>query len=382
MKKNKTAELFFVLFILAVMSVGIFILQNGMEKLQNVKQQSVYIPETRDLYNNYGLKNDQSLSKTRILETQDQVIYTDRIFNINQISEDHISYAADIMKALQKKSGKDAYIMPIPERAVFESGYENEKEKYNNFTEKLEASFSDSSVVLNPLSELEKHQYEYIYFRTGNSWTMRGAFYGAQVILGELGYDKENLDAYREYVFGTFEGNLLLEALEKYTTDEIKKDIENMEKEPFYIYMNGSNPNREELTFENKAGQLQTLKRQMIQFNSSGSNAVIGSDYDYSIVEGKGKGQRKGNLLLIADTRGKMMISYLSEIFEKVYVSNIYEDVDLIQNLDEILEKYNIEYIIWAQDVAETGNRSYMRALNPLLKEGGVSDVGTDSSGN
>ena len=378
MKKNKTAELVLVLLILIVMSAGILILQNGMEKLQNVKQQSVYIPETRDLYNDYGLKNNQSLSKNKILETQDQVIYTDRIFNINQISEDYISYAADILKALQKKTGKDTYIMPIPERAVFESGYENEKEKYSDFTEKLKSSFSDPSVVLNPLSELEQHQDEYIYFRTANSWTMRGAFYGAQVILGELGYDKENLDAYREYVFGTFEGNLLLEALEKYTTDKIKKDIENMEKEPFYIYMNGSNPNREELTFENKAGQLQTLKRQMIQFNSSGSNTVIGSDYDHSIVEGKGKGQIKGNLLLIADTRGKMMISYLSEIFEKVYVSNIYEDVDLIQNLDEILEKYNIEYVIWAQDVAETGNRSYMKALNPLLKEGGVSDVGTD----
>ena len=378
MKKNKTTELFFVLLILIVMSAGILILQNGMEKLQNVKPQSVYVPEARDLYNNYGLKNDQSLSKIKILETQDQVIYTDRIFNINRISEDHISYAADIMKALQKKSGKDTYIMPIPERAVFESGYENEKEKYSDFIEKLEASFSDPSVVLNPLSELEKHQDEYIYFRTENSWTMRGAFYGAQVILGELGYEEENLDAYRKYVFGTFDGNLLLEALEKNTTDEIKKDIENMEKEPFHIYMNGSNPNCEELTFENKEGQLQTLKRQMIQFNSSGSNAVLGSDYEHSVVEGRGKGQRKGNLLLIADTRGKMMISYLSEIFEKVYVSNIYEDADLIQNLDEILEKYNIEYIVWAQDVAETGNMSHMMALNPLLKEGGMSDVRTD----
>ena len=78
------------------------------------------------------------------------------------------------------------------------------------------------------------------------------------------------------------------------------------------------------------------------------------------------------------DGRGKMMISYLSEVFEKVYVSNIYEDADLIQNLDEILEKYNIEYIVWAQDVAETGNMSHMMALNPLLKEGGMSDVRTD----
>ena len=378
MKKNKTAELLLVLFILIVMSSGILILQNGMEKLQNVKQQSVYVPEKRDLYNNYGLKNDQSLSKTKILETQDQVIYTDRIFNINRISEDHISYAADIMKALQKKSGKDTYIMPIPERAVFESGYENEKEKYSDFIEKLEASFSDPSVVLNPLSELEKHQDEYIYFRTEDSWTMRGAFYGAQVILGELGYEEENLDAYRKYVFGNVDGKLISSAAVEYTTDEIYEKIKNIEKDPFYIYINGSNPNREELTFKNKQNQIQTVKRNMIQFNNSGTNAVIATSYMHSVVEGRGKGKRKGNLLLIADTRGKMMISYLSEIFEKVYVSNIYGDADLIQNLDEILEKYNIEYVIWAQDVAETGNRSYMKALNPLLKEGGVSDVGTD----
>ena len=378
MKKNKTAELLLVLLILIVMSSGILILQNGMEKLQNVKQQSVYVPEKRDLYNNYGLKNDQSLSKIKILETQDQVIYTDRIFNINRISEDHISYAADIMKALQKKSGKDTYIMPIPERAVFESGYENEKEKYSDFIEKLEASFSDPSVVLNPLSELEKHQDEYIYFRTEDSWTMRGAFYGAQVILGELGYEEENLDAYRKYVFGNVDGKLISSAAVEYTTDEIYEKIKNIEKDPFYIYINGSNPNREELTFKNKQNQIQTVKRNMIQFNNSGTNAVIATSYMHSVVEGRGKGKRKGNLLLIADTRGKMMISYLSEIFEKVYVSNIYGDADLIQNLDEILEKYNIEYVIWAQDVAETGNKSYMKALNPLLKEGGVSDVGTD----
>ena len=378
MKKNKTAELFLVLLILIIMSSGILILQNGMEKLQNVKQQSVYVPEARDLYNNYGLKNDQSLSKIKILETQDQVIYTDRIFNINRISEDHISYGADIMKALQKKSGKNTYIMPIPERAVFESGYENEKEKYSDFIEKLEASFSDPSVVLNPLSELEKHQDEYIYFRTEDSWTMRGAFYGAQVILGELGYEEENLDAYRKYVFGNVDGKLISSTAVEYTTDEIYEKIKNIEKDPFYIYINGSNPNREELTFKNKQNQIQTVKRNMIQFNNSGTNAVIATSYMHSVVEGRGKGKRKGNLLLIADTRGKMMISYLSEIFEKVYVSNIYGDADLIQNLDEILEKYNIEYVIWAQDVAETGNRSYMKALNPLLKEGGVSDVGTD----
>ena len=51
MKKNKTAEVFLVLLVLVVMSAGILILQNGMEKLQSVKQESVYVPETRDVYN-------------------------------------------------------------------------------------------------------------------------------------------------------------------------------------------------------------------------------------------------------------------------------------------------------------------------------------------
>lgn len=60
MKKNKTAEVFLVLLILIVMSAGILILQKGMEKLQNVKQESVYVPETRNLYNNYAIKLDMN----------------------------------------------------------------------------------------------------------------------------------------------------------------------------------------------------------------------------------------------------------------------------------------------------------------------------------
>lgn len=65
MKKNKTAEVFLVLLILIVMSAGILILQKGMEKLQNVKQESVYVPETRNLYNNYGLKMTSLFQKSK-----------------------------------------------------------------------------------------------------------------------------------------------------------------------------------------------------------------------------------------------------------------------------------------------------------------------------
>ena len=68
------------------------------------------------------------------------------------------------------------------------------------------------------------------------------------------------------------------------------------------------------------------------------------------------------------------MISVLSEVFDQVYVSNIDEDADFAGNLEKTIQEHDIEAILWAQNAAEIGRPSYMRALNPLLKEGGDSN--------
>lgn len=368
MKKSKILQLFLVLVVLLLLGTGTLILQNQMEQVQNSKKEKIYYPEKRDLYNGFGLKDNKTLSTKKLFEDAEQVAYTDRIFNINQTDPSQALYASDIAGVLQKKTGKKVYILPVPERGVFEVGYDSEKERYISYIEKMEKTLPDDTEVLNPLPEMEQHKDEHLYFRTENSWTMRGAFYGAQTFFKAIGYEEENLDAYREYAFGTFDGDLDNSVAKKCEPD-LAKTIKNIEGDIFYIYLNGSNPNCEEVTFENRKGKLQTMKRTMIQLNSSGEDAVIASDYYHSVVEGRGE----ENLLLITDTRGKMMISYLSELFHKVYVSNIYEDADFVENLEKIIDEYDIKYIIWAQDVAEMGKASYMRALNPLLKEGGKS---------
>ena len=61
----------------------------------------------------------------------------------------------------------------------------------------------------------------------------------------------------------------------------------------------------------------------------------------------------------------------MAKLVSKTYGDALFELALEENHLDEILDEYDIEYIIWAQDVAETGNRSYMKALNPLLKKGG-----------
>lgn len=374
MKLGKTAKLLLLFLLLLGFGGFLVILQNGLERLQRLPEEKVYYPETRDLYNGFGLPGKRRLSGQILVKSEEQVIYTDRILKLGKLQKEQIPYAAEMAGALSEKTGCEIYVMPVPERVVLEEGYEAKKEEYSGWIAELRETLPEGTVLLDPLPELEKHPDEYLYFRTENNWTMRGAFYGAQAALRAFGMEEENLEAYREYAFGSFDGNLMREAVKSCADDSMKDRIGSMEKDVFYIYINGANPNREELTLESRSGGIRTVKRSTILFNSSGSNAVVASDYEHSVVEGRGKGKREGNLLLITDPRGEMMISVLSEVFDQVYVSNIYEDTDFAQNLEKTIREHDIEVILWAQDAVEMGSSSYMKALNPLLKEGGDSN--------
>ena len=314
MKLGKTAKLLLLFLLLLGFGGFLVILQNGLERLQRLPEEKVYYPETRDLYNGFGLRGKRRLSGQILVESEEQVIYTDRILKLGKLQKEQIPYAAEMAGALAEKTGCEIYMMPVPERVVLEKGYEGRKAEYSGWVSELQEALPEGTVLLDPLPELEKHPDEYLYFRTENNWTMRGAFYGAQAVLRALGMEEENLTAYREYAFGSFNGNLMHRA------------------------------------------------------------AVIASNYLHSVVEGRGKGNREGNLLLITDSKGKMMISVLSEVFDQVYVSNIDEDADFAGNLEKTIQEHDIEAILWAQNAAEIGRPSYMRALNPLLKEGGDSN--------
>ena len=374
MKLGKTAKLLLLFLLLLGLGGFLVILQNGLEKLQRLPEEKVYYPETRDLYNGFGLLGKRRLSGQILMENEEQVIYTDRILKLGKLQKEQIPYAAGTAAALAEKTGCEIYVMPVPERVVLEKGYEDQKAEYSGWIAELQEALPEGTMLLDPLPEFEKHPDEYLYFRTENNWTMRGAFYGAQTAIRGLGMEEENLNAYREYAFGSFDGNLMRGAVKSCTDDSMKDVIQSMERDVFYIYINGANPNREELTLESRSGGIRTIKRPTIQFNSNGSNAVIASDYEHSVVEGRDKGNREGNLLLIADPRGKMMISVLSEVFDQVYVSNIYEDSDFVGDLEKTIREHDIEVILWAQDAAEMGRSSYMKALNPLLQEGGKPD--------
>ena len=250
---------------------------------------------------------------------------------------------------------------------MLEADFPEKTAEYKAFVEELKTCSGGGVTVLDPLPELLTHQDEYIHFRTENSWTMRGAFYGAQVFRRALGYEDESLDAYRVYVFGKFSGGLNTEAQSLLGDSEWSETIADMESDPFFIHIKGDDPNRQQLTFENSTGEMETIACSTIRMNSIGPSAVIGSNYCHSIVEGKGE----GSLILIADSSGQMLISYLTDLYGKIYIVNAHADRDFMQDLNTICSSLDVHQVLWAQRGFRVGNRSYMKALNPFMRKGG-----------
>ncbi len=366
MKLTKTKQLIIVfLFLLPAMLLTV-ILQNNVAAWKAEAQKVPYQLEKKDLYNQYGLEGNKELSANKLLEDEELVVYHDRIFKINQINPENALLAADISANMKSRiPGIEAfYLMPIPERAPFENGYEKEGDSYNLFVDRLRSSASSGVEVLDVFPKLKAHSQEYIYYRTRNSWTMRGAFYGAQVLRRALGYEEELLGEYRSYVFGKTNSELRTYVTKKYPQAPWIDKVENIEEDPSYIYIKGSNPNREVLTYKKRTGAENTLKRPTIQLNSLGNDAIIGMDYFHSVVEGSGEGA----ILFICDRRGKLLVPYLSDSYELAYVVNIYSDDSFHSDMERIVGEYNIKNIVWAQSVTEMGDNSYMRALNPFIQ--------------
>ena len=366
---NKPYSTLFLLALAIALAVGCVFLQEQAAALKSAEAEEVYHPELRDAYNSFGLPNQQSLSNRKLFEGNGIALYPDRVLRLDTYPAGGAQYAAETAAAVLEYAPEleAFYILPIPERAVLEADFPEKTAEYKAFVEELKTCSGGGVTVLDPLPELLAHQDEYIHFRTENSWTMRGAFYGAQVFRRALGYGDDDLNAYRTYMFETFKGGLRRDASSLLADSEWSDPIANMERDPFFIHIKGDEPNRQQLTLVNSTGEMETIACSTIQMNSIGPSAVIGSNYCHSIVEGKGE----GSLILIADSSGQMLISYLTDLYGKIYIVNAHRDRDFMQDLNTICSSLDVHQVLWAQRGFRVGNRSYMKALNPFMRKGG-----------
>lgn len=325
---------------------------------------------------NAGLKNvengaevetGQTLSQVVLYEDEEIVCYEDRILCHFYYEEKNTDRIAAIVKGMlgQCPALEHVFVLPVPYQIFLEEGYEEEKDAYLKYMEQLSLKLPEKGVLVDTLPVLEAHKSEYIFFKTEDTWTARGAYYGMEVICKELGMEPIPLEQYYEYVYASFRGGLrLVEALDSIESIEELKD-------QIYYYLLPDSVNMVEVMEIDGLGNKVSYKKPVVTPSIRNLGSFIGSRYLRAIVEGEPQeANNEGKyLLVVCDSAGRLLVPYLKDYYDGVYVVNIKLDDELYQDLNQIVEEYHISDVLYVQNTMEIGVSGYSKALNDFCEE-------------
>lgn len=301
-----------------------------------------------------------------IYEDENYVCYYDRILRIQGCDIQNAGNISDIIAGLCElcPSIEKAYIIPIPHRIVVEAGYEEVKASYEQYMTALSEGLPEKAYLVDTMKALQEHSEEYIFFRTEDAWTARGAYYGMQELCKMMQRDCIPLNEYEEYVYNSFLGSLVLkEELSDYIQPDIQYDS-------LYYYLLPDAVDDIEVIDTDASGERVCYKKSLITNSGTNLGAFIDGGYTRAIVEGESydKESPDEKILLICDGRGKLLAPYLKDYYDGVYVVNIREDYEFIDDIQKILDEYNISELVIAQSAIEMGAKGYYRALSKVLE--------------
>lgn len=305
------------------------------------------------------------LSQEILYENETFIIYSDRIINKFQYEKKSIENVRWILNGIQEEYSqlKNIYLMPIPTRGMLENPTGQCEKNYGEYINLLEGNLSSKTILVDTLEELKKHSDEYVYFRTEDSWTGRGAYYGAKVFFESMGISLADLGTFEEYRYNSFSGSLKRQALNQLSDDErVTSIIKNISSDSVYYYICEQNANRERIK-HSESGEW--ISQRMISEARMGTSTFVGSSWSEAIVEGNPKAEN-ATLLVICDGRGKILTPFLTEHYKKIYLINLYEDV---LSFTQILEEYQITDLLWAQTAQNVGEEAYSKLLNKYIKD-------------
>lgn len=341
-------------------AVGCVLVQglSAEEKTDVTAEQNAMI---KDRYNGYGLETGTGLSNRIVYESDSLVCYEDRILRKFQYDADHAERIAAMAEGMLGRCASldRIYVLPVPHRILVEEGYENEKELYLQYLDLISEKLPDKAVLVNALPALEEHKEEYIFFRTEDSWTAKGAYYGMEELCRVTGLQSVPLDRYEESMYCGFTGSLAKQ-----------KEISETENFSFpidrtYYYMLPGAENKVEIIQTDLSGETIRYKKPLITPSAGNTGAFIASSYTRAIVEGDAcdEEKRDNDILVVCDASGKMIVPFLKQYYAGVYVVNVREDYDFYKDINRIVDTYHIKEIVFAQNGFRMGATGYYRAL-------------------
>lgn len=310
---------------------------------------------------------EKAMLGTILYEDEEVVCYVDRAFLRFRYLESDVTRVRKLVDGMLQAcpSIEKVCVVPVPHRVFIEEGYEEDKKAYERYLQSLSFGMPAKGVVVNVLSEIQQHKDEDVFYRSANSWSPTGAYYGTQMICRELGIESIPLDRYYRYSYSSFRGGVLDNANLAFT-----QEIESIKDKNFY-YLLPNSPNMAEVIKKDDNGKKISYKKPIITSSARNIGAFIENIYIRAIIPGEAKveGKEGKYVLLVCDNAGKQLAPYLKDYYDGVYVINIYYDSELYMDINEIIETYHISEVVYAQNAMDMGNFGYTNALNSFYKE-------------
>lgn len=341
------------------------LVQYTKDNLQTQNQENVKAAQ----YNNLGLSHHETLSDHLIFENERYAFYEDRILDKSSPKEDATRRMKEILFAMEKEYSniEHIYVAPVPKRILFETDFSDSISFYDDFFKGIQYESSKVDYI-DILSSLKEHSDEYLYFRTENSWTARGAYYAFCSILDEMNLTPPNLEDYREYIYNDFYGSLYRIRQQQIEDSNQLDLITSMEADPLYYYLLPSNENHLEVLSYDKNQQV-FLKRPIVIKSETGLPSFISGRYQYGIIRNGNALQKDKNLLLLCDSIGKLTASYFSDYFSNVYIYSVDQYQEDLMHGNQLIQDKQITDIVWIQDYSLMGDFTFSHALTSLIDQ-------------
>lgn len=266
--------------------------------------------------------------------------YVGETFDADQVKENIHQLSCFLNEAVERYGKQRVACMMLPSKAnAMPSklpGYAKANEERETI-EALKNQLAHQDILLDMTQELQKHQEEYIYYRTDHHWTTLGAYYGYGAWAAMTGHKQRALKEYqRETVFEGFYGTTYNKAPIGVPGDNVEL-FHSPEENGIRVNLDDGDIVSDSFYFPEEASR--GFNRYNVFFSKNTFKIVVDT-----------KARTGRSLLLLKDSFANCFVPFLAGDYEQIVMidyrygkENIHDIMAEFKNITDILVMYNVE---------------------------------------
>ncbi|MCK3655120.1 hypothetical protein A4G19_04895 [Pasteurellaceae bacterium Macca] len=283
------------------------------------------------------------------------VIANNRVIQNFSGSKKTLKPFADLINRYQSELGDDVkiYAMLIPSGSDFylptkvNHGILKEKENIDIFPTLL----NDKIIPVNAYAEIAPHKDEYIMYKTDHHWTGLGAYYAYRAFAKVAGFSPLELsDMQHVKASKTFLGSL-------YNYTHEKSLTQNPDLLEYYKIPTKTTA----VVYKDNSGK--GIPATLYYEKTTGYGVFLGGDYALMHIQAENQSKRK--ILIIKDSFGNALSTYLPTHYSDVYIVDYRY---FKQSIPELMRKHDIKELLYAHNTFAANSRAAVKYGKRMLK--------------